>query len=106
MSQVRQKLFQEWAELEPDKCCADLRGGFLVGKTFFRAFDGLASDALLRREVQRALTERGWEWQIDLGDPVQASVQADDASASSRAAAPEFPGEALLRAYLCALKRN
>ena len=106
MIEARKKLFREWAELEPHRCTVDQQGGFLVGTTYFRAFTGIASDAMLRREVQRAICERGWRWQIDLGDPVVASVQSPDESVPSRAAAPEFPGEALLSAYLGALKRN
>ncbi|HEX7005178.1 MAG TPA: hypothetical protein VF168_13420 [Trueperaceae bacterium] len=106
MIKAREKLFEEWAALEPARCSCDRQGGFLVGSTYFRAFEGIASDAMLRREVQRALHERGWQWQIDLGDPVLATVQPVETIAPFRGAAPEYPGEALLTAYLGALKRN
>lgn len=99
-------MFREWAILEPQRCSVYHQGGFVVGTTLFRAFTGIASDALLRREVQRALQERGWTWQIDLGYPVQASVSVEQVGIRAEGTATEYPGEALLRAYLGALRRN
>lgn len=97
-------MFREWASLEPGRCFPHGRGGFVVGKTHFQAFKGVASDALLRREVQSALIDRSWAWQIDLGYPVHAFVTFSDGRRPTEGAATEFPGEALLDAYLEALK--
>ena len=106
MIEARMRLFEEWANMEPERCNVDRQGGFTAGKTHFRAFSGIASDALLRREVQRALLDRGWTWQIDLGYPVQAKVCGKGNAALAHGSSEEFPGEALLSAYLGALKRN
>ena len=100
------RLFEEWANLEPERCNVDNQGGFMAGKTLFRAFRGIASDALLRREVQRALVERGWSWQIDLGYPIEAKVSGGGNAPAARGTSQEFPGEALLCAYLGALRQN
>ena len=104
MTQPREEKFKEWASLEPRRCSPHGRGGFVVGKTHFQAFNGVASDALLRREVQRALADRSWSWHIDLGYPVHAFVTFSDSGRRSEGAATEFPGEALLDAYLEALR--
>ena len=95
-----ENMFRRWALVEPERCKPHPGGGFKVGGTLFRAFDGVASDALLRREVQRALTEQGLSWQIDLGYPMVTHVTCPKTGHRFEGLATEYPGEALLDAYL------